>query len=221
MHLVWVCRGGGAFSGWAGDALRRVKSGPHAEKFHLHLFDTAAAAVIAADSAGGVNGKQPALISAGSLPSSPVEGIFLPSQQAHSDRAPVAAAYPQVNPDAEAPPPTPQAEVAEAAAAPSPSPPPPQLHIQPGRPDLAALMDSLSAATAAVPLAQLPPHHAARQSGARGQSDQSGHGVALLACGPAPLVAAAQREAAVRGFHCHKKHSRCERARSRSVAARD
>jgi hypothetical protein len=199
VHLVWVCRGGGAFSGWAGDALRRVKSGPHAGKFHLHLFDTAAAAAVAADSAGGANGKQPALISAGPLPSPPAGGIFSPSQQAHSDRTPAAAAYPQLNANAEAPPPTPQAEVAEAAAAPSLPTPPQPLHIQPGRPDLASLMESLSAAAAAVPLAQLPPHHAVRQSGARG------HSVALLACGPAPLVAVAQREAAARGFHCHKE----------------
>lgn len=199
VHLMWACRGAGAFSGWAGDALRQVKSGPHADKFHLHLFDTAAAA---AAGGRGANHKQPALISAAPLPSPPnAADIFSPSQQAHGDRAPAPAsapaAYPQMDSNDAVLPPVAQSDAAGTA----PPPPMPQadLPIQPGRPNLAELMESVASFAAATSLDELPPHHAARQSGVRA------HGVALLACGPAPLVADAQREAAARGFHFHKE----------------
>ena len=71
--------------------------------------------------------------------------------------------------------------------------------LTPGRPDIAGLFSGFASDAAEVDLTSLPAHHVAAKT------HRKPHTVAVLACGPAGLVASAQSAARTHGFHFHKE----------------
>jgi len=196
VHLMWACRGGASFQCWAGEELQRIKAGPHGDKFHLHLYDTSAGAgsgKLFVPAAGGSGAVQPLALT----PSPLHHGL---GQQMEPMGASRPVPPPPPRPAAgisgnDACPPSPPAASGPAGQSSASSP----LSILSGRPNLLALMEQLNCSAASLVPAQLPTSHVAHMTGCRA------HSVAVLACGPAPLLAQAQELALARSFHWHKE----------------
>ena len=183
VHLIWTSRVAASFTLWAGTLLRRIHEGKCVPKFHLHLYTTAATAAARSglrDRPASGGRRSRGAMDVRPMPPPPQRRQYQQHQEEDDDD--VALGLPLSSTDLEAAPQVPW-----------------KPKLTAGRPNLPALFADLAHEARQVDLASLPSHHAAVIS------REFGHTVAVLACGPASLVAQAQSAARAHNFHFHKE----------------